>query len=225
MKMSLDRKELRQFTNGQLEQFFPDRGYPLSGNDVTAAIKLALERCEYCFSRISVKGYHDVDGALFYHLNSDQYAQYLWFLANSLWTISENKAVCDKLILLNRALNAVWISYKNTLPDIFLLVHPLGTVLGNAKYSDFLVVSQNVTVNTSANLRIGKGCFLAAGAKIIGEEEIGDMVSIGVDACVYKKAVPSSHLVYRDRDGQIRIKHMPTGGAQSYFNVDIMKYV
>ena len=148
-------------------------------------------------------------------MNSDQYSQYLWFLVNSLWRISENKGICDKLILLNRALNSVWISYKNNLPDIFLLTHPLGTILGNANYSDFLVVLQNVTVNTSSNLHIGKGCYLAAGAKIIGEEEVGDMVSVGVDACVYKTAVPSQSLVYRDYDGAIRIKPMSTGGHGS----------
>ena len=55
MKISLDIDQLRQFTNGQLELFFPDGKYPLRGNDVIAAIDLALQRCEYCFSRISAK--------------------------------------------------------------------------------------------------------------------------------------------------------------------------
>ena len=43
----------------------------------------------------------------------------------------------------------MWCSYKNNLPDIFVFMHHVGTVLGNANYSDYLVALHNVTVNTA----------------------------------------------------------------------------
>ena len=90
-------------------------------------------------------------------------------------------------------MNGCWFSYKALLPDIFFLDHPVGTVLGNAKYSDFLVVTQNVTVETNYDEignsapYLGKGLFLSAGAKIIGNKPVGDRVSLGVDTVVFNK--------------------------------------
>lgn len=220
MKCSLSKYELMEYVKKQLNFFFPD-GKLYFDKNVESAMDFALQRCEYCFKHILVKGYSDKGSAFFYHLNSDQYAQFLWYFANSLWKYDCNKDICDKLILLNKLLNGVWISYKNNLPDIFLLTHPVGTVLGNAQYSDYLVVSQNVTVNTSSKLKIGRGCFIAAGAKIIGDEEIGDNVSIGVDTCVYKKSIPKNHLVYRDSDGTMKFISRDKSNAYIYFNVDL----
>ena len=38
------------------------------------------------------------------------------------------------------------------MPDIFLLSHPVGTVLGRAKFEDFFVVHQRVTVGGDKDL-------------------------------------------------------------------------
>ena len=85
------------------------------------------------------------------------------------------------------------------LPEHFRLAHPVGTVLlGNTTYGDFLVVLQGVTVgrvNDSPFPKLGKGLFLGAGAKVIGGEPIGDRVSIGVNALVYKQAIPDDSVV------------------------------
>lgn len=203
MECSLSKVDLKSYVKAQCESYFPDK-YSFSGSDVDKAINLSLQRLEYCFSHIAVRNYHDKNGNTnFYHLHSDQYSQWLYYLANSLWQISENRPLCDKLILLNRVLHNCWFSYKNHLPDIFILVHPIGTILGNAMYSDYLVVLQNVTINTMLNsdrtfaLHCGKGLFCGANAKIIGKENIGDRVSLGIDSCVYKRHIPSDMLVQR----------------------------
>ena len=220
MKISIGSQELLEYTKLQLEHFFPD-GKLYFGKDVKTAFQLSLDRVEYCFKNISVPGYTDDSEAYFYHLHSDQYSQFLWYFSNSLWKISADKCICDKLILLNKFLNGIWCTYKNELPDIFYFMHPVGSVLGNAKYSNFLVVSQNVTVNTSNKLKMGKGLYLATGAKIVGDETIGDNVSIGIDACVYKFQVPSNSLVYRDSYGAIKVISRDVAWAQKYFNVNI----
>lgn len=232
MQLSLPTDEFKHFVLAQLDHFYPDGRSALAtgGGDFNKAFDLALERLEYCFNHIKIRGYKRADDGnpLFHHLNSDQYSQFLYYLSNSLWKLNGDKNICDKLILLNKALHGIWYSYKNNLPDIFLFVHPVGTVLGNVNYSDYLVVYQNVTVNT---IRVGmsedyaqtfgKGLLLASGAKFIGSESIGDWVSIGVNACVYKQSVPSNSIVYQDQTGNIRVKpHDNRKLLENYFYID-----
>lgn len=225
MVLSMPEQELRAYLRCQLEHYFPDR-YAMRGADVDAAFSHALERLEYCFSRITLPAYCDDAGQTYFsHLHGDQYAQLLYFFSNSLWKRSENKPVCDKLIYLNRVLHNFFFSYKGALPDIFFLGHPIGTILGNAQYSDYLVVFQNVTVNTAQDAagkpapRLGRGLFLGAGAKIIGSQPVGDRVSVSVDTVVYHRTVPDDKVVRHDDDGRVIIadRQKPRCMAQNYF--------
>nr|WP_325185736.1 hypothetical protein [uncultured Oscillibacter sp.] len=229
MHLSLPYNELQCYVAKQLEHYYPDQ-YAMRGDDVDQAFSAALERLEYSFSRTTLRGYSNGRGtASFSHLHSDQYSQFLYYFANSLWTLSQNKPICDKLIGLNKALNGCFFSYKCKLPDVFLLAHPVGSIIGNAGYSDFLVISQNVTINTGTEQgpdclpKLGKGLFLGAGAKIIGQEPIGDRVSIGVDAVVYNQAIPDDKVVERTPSGEIVVRNRKAERckAQIYFNVEI----
>jgi serine O-acetyltransferase len=226
MEMSLTVSELKSYLSHQLENFFPD-GHLFVGSDIERALKLALDRTEWCFKHITLPGYSSGGEARFSHLHSDQYSQFLYFLSNSLWKDSQNKPICDKLIFLNKTLNGMFYSYKGRLPDIFLFGHPVGSIIGNAEYSDFLVIFQNVTINTDAGPngevapQLGKGVFLAAGAKIIGNKRIGDRVSIGVDTVIFNKEVESDSVAFT-KDGIVTItKRNKECKAQSFFNVPI----
>ena len=229
MQLSLLESDLKTYIGRQLDTFFPD-GHAFRGSDIDKAFGEALKRTEYCFYYIKNAAYTDGKGNIFFsHLHADQYASFLYFLSNSLWNISENKHICEKLIALNRTLHGFYFSYKGKLPKIFFFNHPVGSVIGNAAYSDFLVVSQNVTINTGESKdgklvpELGKGLFLAAGAKIIGNEPIGERVSIGVDAVIYNQAVESDCVVERSVDGKIiiRERRKPECKAQQCFNVKI----
>ena len=229
MILSLPTDELKDYVRAQTNHFFPDK-YDFTGADVDAAFETALQRTENCFSQISVPGYHDATGnELFSHLHGDQYASFIYFLSNSLWNYSQNKALCDKLLLLNRTLFTLFISYKCPMPEHFLLGHAYGTILGNAQYSDYLVVFQGVTVNTATDAqgnpapKLGKGLFLGAHSKIIGAEPVGDRVSISVDTMVYNKAIPDDSVVIRDEFDACKIlpRKKPQCMAQNYFNVEI----
>lgn len=229
MKLSMPKNELKNYMKVQLSNFFPDK-YDMEGNDVDRAFELGLERLENCFKYLTFPAYCDGEQTFFSHLHADQYAQFLYYFSNSLWKVSENKPICDKLMYLNRVLNNFFFSYKGGLPDIFFLGHPVGTILGNAVYSDFLVVFQNVTINTSADADgnpapiLGKGLFMGAGAKIIGNQTIGDRVSISVDTIVYNQAIPSDKVVITDAEGKIVVKERkkPECMAQNYFRVPIV---
>lgn len=229
MILSLNRKELQEYVARQIETYFPD-GNRFHGDDVDEAFSLALYRLEKCFKHIVLRNYRAENGeACFSHLHSDQYSQFLYFLSNSLWNLSGNTILCSKIINLNKYLNGMFYSYKCKLPEIFLFAHPVGSIIGNASYSDGLVVFQNVTINTGDDARggtpkLGKGLFLGAGAKIIGEKTIGDRVSIGVDAMVYNKQIDDDTVVLRDYDsGQIisRPRMNRKCMAQKYFDIEL----
>lgn len=208
MELSLSKEELQSYIASQLEHRFPDRKSCMDFNDSIniKAFEEALQRVEYCFKHVSIRGYSIIDRygggvALFNHLHSDQFSQFLYYFSNSLWKTGGDPNLCSKLILLNRELHGCWFSYKGNLPDIFLLVHPVGSVIGNAnvKYSDYLVILQNVTINGARkSLELGECLFLGAGAKIIGEGKIGDRVSIGANSLIRNPEIPSDSIVYQD---------------------------
>jgi serine O-acetyltransferase len=228
MITSLPPAELLDYIRKQSGYLFPD-SFDLKGKDVEAAFRLAMDKVEHCFSAITHPGYHDEKGnVLFSHLHADHYAHLLYRFSNCLWHRSQNKPLCDKLLLMNRALFTLFISYKNDMPDYFFLAHPFGTILGNASYHDFLVVSHGVTVNTEQDELgnpapvLGKGLFLGAHAKIIGKQPIGDRVSVGVDAFVYNTAIPDDSVVLCENGNHclVQPRHKSHCMAQNYFSID-----
>lgn len=207
MILSLNKQELYEYINRQAENYFPDRCSLWGGK---RAFDLALDRTEYCFQHI--RNYNSNGQVKFNHLHMDQYSTFLYYYSNNIWKMEEDTKFADKLILLNRALSGMWFSYKNNLPDIFCLVHPVGTVLGNANYDDYLVVLQNVTVNTVRGnpgeywLNIGKGCYLSAGAKIIGNGNIGNWCTLGVNTVLHNHPLDSGTIAYNNSEGKLIIK-------------------
>lgn len=225
MDLSLHKDELKIYLENQLNTFFPD-GTQMKGSDIDTAIDTGLYRLEKCFKSISFPSYSNEKGETFFsHLHADQYAQFLYFFSNSLWRDFQNKKVCDKILYLNRMLNGLFLSYKCNMPDIFFLGHPVGTIIGNASYSNYLVVFQNVTINTDQNEdgspapKIGKGVFLGTGARIIGNKRIGNRVSLGVDSLVYDTEIPDDSVVIRDENGKVIIQKRKKEKcmAQNYF--------
>ena len=229
MILSLPKQELFAYIQRQAGFFFPD-DIKMDGQDVQAAFLLGLDRLENCLKTITLPGYHNENGETrFSHMHADQYAQLLYFFGNSLWELSQNTPVCNKLLGLNRALHSLFLSYKCNMPEHFVLGHPIGTILGNADYSDFLVVLQGVTVNTDQDAdgkpapHLGKGLFLGAHAKIIGNQMVGDRVSIGVDAMVFNRNIPDDSVVFLNKDGKVEIRQRKKNQcmAQNYFNIPI----
>lgn len=228
MQLSINKNELYNYVQKQMLCFFPDGGN-IEGKDTEFAFEDALIRTEECFSVINNPAYSDEEGNVFFsHIHSDQYAQFLYFYSNSLWNASENRVICDKLIGLNRVLNNLFISYKCELPPHFFLAHAFGTIIGNAKYGDYLCVSHSVTINTGEKYNgvstpdIGKGVWLSPGAKIIGNKRIGDRVSIGIDAIVYNQDIPDDMIVINRGNGTEIIKNKrECCKAQQYFRVTL----
>ena len=180
--MSLDPGQLAEYVARQLNAFFPDA--VLTRDDLMIVMPRALERLEHCFSHIANKYFFDGTQAVFSHLHGDQYAMWLYLLGNELHLQGAPADLCSKTFLLNKALHGCDIFHEVELPSIFLLVHPLGTVLGRATYDDYFVSYQRVGVGSNHDIypRFGKHVTLRPGASVLGDCSVGDHCQIATNA-------------------------------------------
>lgn len=197
MKLSLTEEDLNNYIVKQLNNFFPDK-FLISNLDLGKILKNALKRTEYCFSNINLKYYGKEKEVYLNHLHSEQFCMFLWFLSNEAY-LANNINLAEKLFYLNKTLNCLDAFYSIKLPDIFMLSHPVGTVLGNASYKNYLLVYQNVTIGASKeNIYpvLDEGVALYAGSKIIGNCHISNNVTLSADACVINENIPSHTIVF-----------------------------
>jgi len=165
-------------------------------SDLSPAVRGALARVEHCFPNIANRYFFDGAEACFDHLHGDQYAMWLYFLSRELYLSGGSASACKKLFLLNKALHGCDIFYEVELPAVFLLVHPLGTVLGRAQYGDRLVVYQRCGVgsNHGAYPEIGSGVTMHPGSAVLGRARIGDGSTIAAESLVLDREVPAGSL-------------------------------
>ena len=196
MRSSLDVAELARYAARQVNATFPDGRDALEAQLLKSA-GAAFERLEHCFSKVDNKYFFDGEGAIFNHLHGDQYAMWLYMLSNELFCQSGDPGLCNKLFLLNKALNGCDIFYEVKLPDIFLLVHPLGTVLGRGEYSDYFVAYQRCGVGSNKDVypTFGRHVVLRPGSAVLGNSRIGDCCQIATESLVLDRDVPD-HTLY-----------------------------
>src|SRR3972149_442745 len=118
MKISIGNNLLDYLTK-QLTIFFPDN-IGISKDEIKPPFDLALQRTEYCFSKINSKYFRDETGVIFNHLHADQYAMFLYFLSHTLYKNNSDPVLCAKVFQLNRYLHGIDAYYEVELPDIFL---------------------------------------------------------------------------------------------------------
>jgi len=197
MIQSLNLSKLISFVSKQISNLFPDCETKESHLDFF--IKKAIKRVEYCFSKINIKYFNDGKNIYFNHLNSDQYASFLYYLSNTIWEESKDEKLASKVYYLNKALHAVDIFYEVELPDIFLLTHPVGTVLGRGKYSNYFVAYQRVTVGSNMKSEyptIGKGVAMYGGSALIGNCVVSNNCLISIGTIVMDTNIPPEMVVF-----------------------------
>lgn len=206
LRTSLDAQELAALAAAQVNNLFPDR-WSVAGGALEKAAHGALDRLNHCFSKIANKYFFDDGASRFDHLHGDQYAMWLYFLANELFRQEGAVPVCQKLFLLNKALHGCDLFYEVELPAIFLLVHPLGTVLGRASYSDYLVVYQRVGVGSNKDVypRFGEHVTLRPGASVLGNCGIGDHCQMAAGSLIIDRDLAAGSL-YLGRPGAATIR-------------------
>ena len=195
LRASLSPSSLARLAAGQANAFFPDSD-PLDAGALEQAVPRALERLEHCFSAVDNKYFFDGEAAVFSHLHGDQYAMWLYLLSNELFRQAAPASACAKLFLLNKALHGCDIFYEVELPSIFLLVHPLATVLGRGSYSDYFVSYQRCGVGSNHDVYpvFGEHVTLRPGSAVLGACRIGDHCQIAAESLVIDRDLPDHSL-------------------------------
>lgn len=161
----LSRAELAAYVRAQIERMLP---FPRPEPElalIEVHLDEALRRLARCIAAVRTwpAGQFDV-------LHSSQYCTFLYYLANTIWRRERAQAVCTRLFLLNKALNAIDCFYEIELPEVFFIGHSIGIVLAKARYGNHLVLYQNVTVGKNHGRApvLEDGVILYPHAAVIG---------------------------------------------------------
>jgi serine O-acetyltransferase len=225
MLLSLDKTALMDYTSRQLNNIFPDEN-KVNLNAISNLVDIALDRLDYCFKHVAFERYNKEGVTQFNHLYADHYLMYTWFLANTIWKEGGDTLVASKLYYLNKTLHGLDCMYDTKLPDIFLLFHSSGTMLGKASYADFFVALQGCTVGSQKGGYpvFGKGVALTANSSVIGNCTIGNRCTISTRTTIFQKNIEDDNTAFINFEtGRLEIKPAKKCYAQQFFNVDLNK--
>jgi serine O-acetyltransferase len=215
LKLSITPNEIALYLKKQLEVFFPDN----SGNYFLALqenLVPILERVEFCFAKVNNRYFKSEQDTIFDHLHADQYAMFLYFAANTLFRNGADENLCKKIFHLNRYLHGIDVFYEVELPDVFLFIHPIGTVLGRGTYSDYLLVYQRCGVGGNHDIypTLGEYVSLHPGATILGDSNIGSGCKISAGSILIDKNLESNNIYIGNT-----IKHIikPTSSVSQFW--------
>lgn len=211
VRSSLTALALAKLAARQCENHFPD-GDNLVPDDIAGTATRALNRLEHCFAHVDNRYFFDGQTAVFNHLHGDQYAMWLYLFARQLHEDGGPSTWCMKLFLLNKALHGCDIFYEVELPSIFLLVHPLGTVLGRGNYQDYFMAYQRCGIGSNHDVypSLGQHVTLRPGSAVLGRCEIGNNVAIATESLVLDHSVPPDSVYFGNpRDHWTRAKSSP----------------
>jgi serine O-acetyltransferase len=197
---TLSNKELAEYICSQLNNFFPDKD-KLTSTALKALVDNTEEIAYKCFSQIPKKYFCENNQVFFNHLQSDQYAMYLCMLSRNASLFNANSSLASKIYYLNKALHSIDVYFRTELPEVFLFVHPLGSILGRAKFSDYFIMYQNCTVGC-----LNEGIFptftgkviLYANSSVLGNCNVGDNVCIASGTSLINTNVPDNTIVLGD---------------------------
>jgi serine O-acetyltransferase len=181
----------------QLSSFFSVSDLEI--NIINSLSDSVFQRCEYNFSKNENKYYSRNGETYFNPYHSGQYTVFLYYFSNTIFKEKKDYLqLADKLYYLNRTMNACDLFYEVELPEIFRLDHPLGTVMGRAKFGNYFAFSQSCTVGNNNNIFpvIGEHVTMSVNSMILGNSKIGDHVILGAAACVKDQDVPDNSLVF-----------------------------
>lgn len=189
--------DLCSYVVGQLNLFFPVK-HSVLPEQLRPVIGEALERTRVCFSGIEKLKFRLDGKVMFNYLHPDHYAMFLYLLSNTVSRYDRTDPLAFRLFYLNKVLHGFEVYHDTELPEVFQFMHPLGTVLGHAKYGNYFCVYQGCSVGSGEDgvfPEIGEHVVLYAGASVIGRSKIGNNVVIGANAMVLNRDIPANKVV------------------------------
>lgn len=160
-------------------------------------INLALSRSEECYSKSKSKYFRNGNEIEFHIENSIQYSIFLYYLSNSLYK-SGNMDSASYVYYLNKIMNSVELFYAVELPDHFGMEHPLGSVMGRAKYGDYFFFYQGCTVGGNGGFYpiLGNNVTMYSNSKVLGNSSIGNNVIIGANVYIKDTDISDNSIVF-----------------------------
>lgn len=223
MDLSIPKADLCNYYSRQMNNIFPDSNI-VKPAELEKVLDMALDRLHYCFKHVSFTRYNKEGNTIYNHLYADHNIVLNWFLSNSAFKYLENQNLASKFYYLNKVLHSFDCMFDTGLPDIFLIFHGSGTMLGKAEYKDFFVALQGCTVGSHKGEypKFGKGVSLTANSSVIGNCVIGNRVSISTRTTIFSKEIPDDNSVYMNWDtGKLEIKQSKVSYAQQFFNIEL----
>lgn len=207
-------EDLCVYVTHQLNRVFPDN-HQVVPAQLRSAMGEALERTRACFAGIEKKKFRADGQIMFNYLHPDHYAMFLYLLSNTVSRRDKTNPLAFRLFYLNKVMHGLDAYHDTELPEVFQFMHPLGTILGHAKYGNYFCVYQGCSVGSDENgafPEIGEHAILYAGASVIGRSKIGNNVVIGANAMILNRDIPDnkvilggcSHLNMRDNTKHVR---------------------
>lgn len=201
MELTLPKENILKQLVKQLSNFFE-----IAEEDICllqSCMDEVLNMCEYNFEHSDNKYYKSRTGGRFDTHHSVQYMIFLYYLSNLLYRQGGYNGLCDKVYYLNKIMNGVDLFYAIELPPVFGAEHPLGSVMGRAKYGEGFFFYQGCTVGGTMDNRnieqypiIGKNVTMYANSSILGNCTVGDNVNIGAGAIVKNQDIPANSIVF-----------------------------
>ncbi len=198
-RKSISENELCVVVSKQINNMIPDNNL-VSATDLQQYVNTAYDRLFHCFKAINNKYYNEGGDVYFNHLHSDHYCSFLYLLSNTAY-LQKNTDLATKVFLLNKYLHSVDLYFSVSLPEVFLLVHPVGSIIGNATYENKIVIYQNCSIGSVYKdekyiyPKFGENIVLYSRTSIIGECRIGNNVIFGANTFVMKSTIENNSLV------------------------------
>lgn len=195
LETKIDERSLAKYVALQLNGNFPDSNVVID-KILLPNIKKTMARIEYCFSHVNNKYFFNGRSVVFDYLHGDQYTMFLYLLSREVILNENDEALAGKIFLLNKLLHGVDIYYEIELPEIFLLVHPLATVLGRGEYNDYFMAYQRCGVGSNHDVfpRFGNHVTLRPGSSVLGRCDVGNNVTLAADALLLDKNLDANTL-------------------------------
>lgn len=215
---ALPSARLARYVAAQIARLFPDGQRGLEAA-IARHLPATLARLERCLAGCR-NPYFRRDGELFFdHLQSDQYSMFLYLLSHEAAQGGEaERPLATKCFLLNKALHGLDVYFEVELPEVFLFAHPVGTVLGRAKYGEGFMAMQNCTVGNIGGYypEFGRHVILCAGSVVLGASKLGDGVCVGAGTLLVNAEIPAGSTVI-GRSPDVRVLREPTTLWRDYF--------
>lgn len=202
MIQELNKENILKLVNKQLSSFFS------CDFDFSRYLDEVLNLLEENFMFNQNKYYSRDNETYFSPFHSCQWLMFLYYLGHVLYKHNESMEVCSQLYYLNKIMHSIELYYEVEMPKHWFCDHPLGSVLGRAKYGDYFAFLQGCTIGQNHGIypEIGDYVFMCAHSSIIGNCHIGKNVIIGANTNIKDQDIPENSLVFGNSPNLIIIK-------------------